>query len=248
MAPIVGSLKWNRILIDVCTQRDYLDADAVVQVANRDPVLARLREVFSAIRHSRMPVVSSMESHRHSEPPNGFPIHCIDGTDGQDKVAFTLLTPRLIVENDNYLSLPPDLKDYRQLVFRKRTRDLLSNPKADRFLTQSVVDEYVICGVGLERSIKSLGLGLLARHKRVSVILDACGFWSAADADLASRQLGAKGVRLLTTEEFISELLAPPALPNRNRLRSRSLRNRHHPGAVSRDAAPRAAAAKTRKP
>lgn len=247
MSPILGSLKWNRILIDVCTQRDFLDTGAAVQVANRDAVLATLREVFGALRQSRMPVVSSMESHRQSEPPNGFPLHCIDGTDGQAKVPFTLLNPRLVVENDNYLSLPPDLKDYRQLLFRKRTKDLLSNPKADRFLTQSVVDEYIICGVGLERSIKSLALGLLARHKRVSVITDACGHWSSADADLASRQLNAKGIRLLTAAEFIAELLAPPVLPNRARRYARVSGNRHHPSAVSRDAAARSETSKGRK-
>ncbi len=201
------SLKWNRVFIDVCTQHDFLDPGAILQVSNLARILPPLRNLYRWVRAAEVPVVSIVESHRPSEPPNGFPMHCIDGTPGQQKVPFTLLTPGAMVENDNYLSVPSDLrKNYRQLVFRKRTKEILSNPKTDRFLTQMVGDEFVIFGVGLERSIKSLALGLLARQKTVSVVIDACGCWSAADAELATRQLAAKGVTLLTTEE----LTAPP--------------------------------------
>jgi len=104
-----------------------------------------------------------------------------------------LLSPRTIVETDNYLSLPPDLQaNNRQLIFRKRTRDILSNPKADRFLTHWRPEEYILVGVGLERAIRGLALGLLARHKTVTVVTDACGYWSSGDADLVLRQLGAR--------------------------------------------------------
>jgi len=59
----------------------------------------------------------------------------------------------------------------------------LSNPKADRFLTHWRPEEYIIVGVGLERAIRGLALGLLARHKTVTVVTDACGYWSSGDAD-----------------------------------------------------------------
>jgi hypothetical protein len=70
-------------------------------------------------------------------------------------------------------------------------------------------EEFIIFGVGLEQAIRVLALGLLARHKTVTVVGDACGFWSSADADLALRQLGAKAIRVVSTEE----LTAPPAPP-----------------------------------
>jgi nicotinamidase-related amidase len=131
-----------------------------------------------------------------------------------------------VVETDNYLSLPPDLREkHRQLIFRKRSRDILSNPKADRFLTHLRPDEFIIVGVGLERAIRSLALGLLARHKTVTVVTDACGFWSGADADLASRQLAAKGIRLTTVEEITK----PRLVAKRPRRRMRRARPRHHP-------------------
>lgn len=203
-------LKWDRVLIDICTQRDYLDAGGILQVTNREKLLPVLKETFRWARTEQLPMVSCVESHRPTEPLSGFPLHCIDGTPGQEKVPFSLLQPSIVVETDNYLSLPPDLTTkYRQIIFRKRTRDILSNPKADRFLTQLNADVFILFGVGLEHAIKSLALGLLARHKSVAVISDACGFWSLADADLSLRQLSAKGVRLLTLEQLMAERPAP---------------------------------------
>jgi nicotinamidase-related amidase len=175
-------------------------------------------------------VVSVIESHRAMEPIHDAPLHCIDDTPGQSKLDFTLLEPRILIETDNYLSLPPDLHEhYRQLIFRKRTRDILGNPKADRFLTQLMADEVIIIGVGLERAIKGLALGLLARHHHVTVVSDACGQWSQADADLALRQLGAKGVTLLTTAELTATPATPAPVSRFRRSRRRVPSRRHHP-------------------
>ncbi len=73
---------------------------------------------------------------------------------------------------------------HQQVIFRKRQDDLLGNPKADRFLTQLPTGEYILFGIGIECSIRVLALGLLARHRRVTVITDACGYWDKGKADL----------------------------------------------------------------
>lgn len=224
------SANWDRVLLDVCTQRDYLDPSGVLKVLNSQELIEKLRTVFRWVSDTRMAVVSSIESHRPTEATQAIPLHCVDGSAGQDKLGFTLLTPRLLVETDNYLSLPPDLrKNYRQLIFRKRTREFLSNPKAERFLTQLRPVEFVIVGVGLERGIKSLALGLLAQQKQVTVVTDACGIWSTADADLAQRQLAAKGVRLLTSEELIALYPTVSKIHRRRPLRRSVDRDRSNP-------------------
>lgn len=215
--------KKQRLLIDICTQRDFLEPGAILQVANLKSLVPNLRAVFEWAQEKGLQVVSSVESHRLSEPLSGFPLHCIDGTVGQKKISFTRLEPRIVVETDNYLSLPPELETrYRQVIFRKRTRDVLGNPKADRFLTQHEADEFIIFGVGMERAIKALALGLQARHKNVTIISDACGYWSAGDAELSLRQLEAKGIKLVTTQEIIApEPVQPrPTLRRKNRRKS----------------------------
>lgn len=206
------SVKWNRVLIDICTQRDYLDAGAILQVVNRAELVSNLKQIFHWARVARLPIVSLVESHRATEPLRGFPLHCIDGTPGQQKLSFTRLSSSVVVETDNYLSLPADLPvKYRQLIFRKRTREVLGNPKADRFLTQLAAEEFIIFGVGLEWAIRSLALGLMARQKQVTVISDACGYWSSGDGDLALRQLAAKGIRMTTAAEIVSRIPVPSA-------------------------------------
>ncbi len=220
------SISWRRVAVDICTQRDFLQPGAILQVANLQPVLENLKSFFAWVRAAGLPVFSAVESHRPSEPATGFPLHCIDGTPGQRKLDFTLLNPHHLVEADNSLSLPPDLlKKYRQLIFRKRAREVLGNPKADRFLTSLEADEFIIVGVGLERAIRQLALGLLVRHKTVTVVSDACGFWSHADADLALRQLAAKNIRLVTTAEITA---AVEPLPPRRR-RPQPAGDRHRP-------------------
>lgn len=225
-----AAVNWNRVLIDVCTQRDFLDPGAILQVANRDALLPRLEQVFAWARRSRVGVVSIVESHRPSEPLAGFPLHCIDGTSGQEKLNCTQVRPSILVEVDNTLALPPNLREkYHQLKFRKRARDVLSNPKTDRFLTQLDADEFIIVGVGLDRAIRTLALGLLARHKTVTVVGDACGYWSSADADLALRQLGAKSIRIVTADELTAPVEpAPRVLTRRPILSARSSRS-HSP-------------------
>jgi nicotinamidase-related amidase len=205
--------KPTRLLLDICTQRDFLIQGAILQVANLKTLVPNIKQLFAWIRDGRHPVFSSVESHRLSEPSNGFPLHCIDDTPGQKKMSFTLLSGYTFVETDNYLSLPATVHTmhgkYQQLIFRKRSRDVLGNPKADRFLTQYEADEFIIFGVGLERAIKALALGLQSRHKNVTVVSDGCGYWSSADADLALRQLEAKGIRLATTEELTAQATEP---------------------------------------
>lgn len=236
-----SAAKWDRVLVDVCTQNDFLAEGGLLQVANRDALVPKLRQVFDWARNQRLGVVSAVESHRPSEPQAGFPLHCIDGTRGQRKPDYALVRPWLLIEVDNTLALPPDLREkYQQLIFRKRARDVLGNPKADRFLTQLRAREFIIFGVGLDRTIRSLALGLLGRHKTVTVVSDACGYWSSADADLTLRQLGAKDIRIVTADE----LTAPPAprsVPagSRRTLLSRFRPERKHRGGRKVHPAPR---------
>lgn len=198
------------VIIDLNTQRDFCDPNGLYPVANLEQLVPALRHVVEWAGQNEAPVISSLESHRQWElPRGGLPLLCcIDGTVGQRKVEFTLFANRVCVEADNTLAVPFDLfSDCQQVIFRKRTEDLLANPKADRFLTHLAVDEYLILGNCLESAVKAVTLGLLARNKRVTVVLDACGYWDLATADLAVRQISAKGARILNVEDLVKRTL-----------------------------------------
>jgi hypothetical protein len=157
-------------------------------------------------------VVSSLESHRPLElSDSGTPICCVDGSLGQRKLPFTVFPARTNIEVDNTFAVPCDLfKKYQQAIFRKRSSDLLLNPKADRLLTHLPVREYLLFGAGLEGSVKSIALALMARSKPVAIVVDACGYWDVNVAELALRQLSAKGARLVFVEEVLHRRLPRP--------------------------------------
>jgi len=37
---------WSRVVIDICTQRDFLDQGAILGVADREGLISRLRAVM----------------------------------------------------------------------------------------------------------------------------------------------------------------------------------------------------------
>ncbi len=197
--------------IDLNTQRDFCEPGGLYPVVNLDRLIPAVQSVVTWLKRNRVPVISSVESHRRWEvPKDGKPILCcIDGSMGQRKLDFTLLTSRMYVEADNTLAVPTDLFHHsHQVIFRKRTDDLLANPKADRFLTHLPVKEFIVFGNGLECSVKALVLGLLTRSKRVQVVLDACGYWDFATADLAVRQMAAKGAEMTTVAQLLLRRVA----------------------------------------
>jgi nicotinamidase-related amidase len=195
----------STLLIDLNSQRDFLHPNGALPVVNYQDASERIHRLMVWAMQKGLRVVSSLDAHRPEEGFHDSPRHCVDGEIGQRKLPFTLMPSRILVEADNSFALPYGiLQRYQQVIFRKRTLDLFGNPKADRLLTETDADQFWVFGIATNRSVKSLVLGLLARHKTVGVITDACGHWDVQAADMALRQMAAKSAELLTVEEFIA--------------------------------------------
>lgn len=208
------------VLLDVDSQVDFLTADGRRPVRNLQ-VVSNIQRVFRWARHCRLTVISSIDFHRITDPVREVPPHCLAGTPGVQKLSCTLLPRRTLVQTDDTINLPHDLLTrYRQVLFLKRGDDLTRNPKADRLLTDIQVANFIILGVGLEESVRILALELLTRRRNVWLVSDACGYWDAQAADLAAKQLAAKGARVLTTDELVQ------IQPDMRRLRRSILQRR----------------------
>jgi nicotinamidase-related amidase len=202
---------WNgkgptRVVVDLNTQADFLTKTGAYPVVNTAELVSAVRHVVAWTKWHGVPVVSSLNTHRLGEIERDSPATCcIDGTPGQRKLVFTMMGTCIRVEGDNTLSVPMDLFDsFQQVIFRQRTRDLFANPKADRFLTQLPAHQFLIYGVAVETTVKALVLGLLARRRCVTVLRDACGYWNRTEAELAIRQMAAKGAQVMTVAELLS--------------------------------------------
>jgi len=197
------------VVVDLNTQRDFCHPAGLSPVANVHDLIPALRHIVAWTKRNGAPVVSSIESHRESDFTElRQPFGCLDGSVGQRKIDFTVFRPCTYVEVDNMLCCPIDLfNQFQQVIFCKRSCDLLSNPKADRFFNVVSTGEFILFGVAMEESVKALALGLMARNKRVSIVVDACGYWHKPTADLTVRQLSAKGARMLTVADLLQRKL-----------------------------------------
>jgi len=197
------------VFVDVNTQNDFLHERGTCPVQNRAALIPALRRTIAWAKRNQVPIISSLDCHRRGELRNiRLPQHCIDGTFGQQKLDFTLCGSHIQVEGDNTLAVPIDLfRRYQQVIFRKRTSDFFVNPKADRFIGQLPAADYVVAGLGIEGSVKAIALGLIARGKKVTVVVDACGYFERSEAELAVRLLGAKGAELITVDDLMKRRL-----------------------------------------
>jgi nicotinamidase-related amidase len=202
----------DRILVDLNTQCDYLLPNGRAPVRNRSEIIPNIRRLMEWARNAEIPVLSSLDAHRPVDALKSSVRCCVDCTPGQRKLPFTLLPRRILLPGDNTLDVPHNLlQRYRQVVFVKRSRDLLDNPKADRLLSDLPSTHLIVCGVLTEQCIKASVLAMLMRRHHVIVVQDACGHWNRSEAELALRQMDAKGAFLMTTEQ----ILAGGPLPER---------------------------------
>jgi len=205
MAGATRRTLFDRVLFDMNTQCDFLLPKGALPVANRTEILPNIRKIMNWGRNGRTPVISTLESHRPGETPKGLPTYCVDRTKGQRKIPFTLMPRRILLHGDNTLDLPFEpFNRYQQIIFTKRDCDCLSNPKVDRLINALRTKCFIVFGVLAEQCIKVAVMGLLARKLQIIVVADACGYWYSAEAELAFRQMDAKGAIVATTEELLS--------------------------------------------
>ncbi|OHB79292.1 MAG: hypothetical protein A2Z25_16555 [Planctomycetes bacterium RBG_16_55_9] len=192
----------KQILLDIDTQKDYLLAEGKACIRNHRRVLAHIRRVMAWARNEHIPIISTAEVHpnHNGESEIGY---CLDGTDGQKKVRYTLLNDRVSFAADGNTDLPRDmLRRHRQVILHKRCVDPFDEPRIDRLLSELRASEFILVGTSLEGAVKMTVLGLLQRGKRVTVVIDAVGTRDKKDAKLTLRKMETKGARLIETKRL----------------------------------------------
>jgi len=192
----------KQILIDIDTQKDFLLAGGKACIRNHRRVLAHIRRMMAWARSQNVPIISTAEVYPNN---NGDATvgYCIDGTDGQKKIHYTLVNNRICFAADGNTDLPRDmLRRHRQVILHKRCVDPFDEPRIDRLLSEVRASEFILVGTSLEGAVKMTALGLLQRGKKVTIIIDAVGTHNNKDAKLALRKMETKGAKLIETKKF----------------------------------------------
>lgn len=194
--------KRKRIIVDIDTQKDFLLAGGKACIGNHRRVLAHIRRVMAWARVRNIPIISTAEVHpnHNGESHNGY---CIDGTDGQKKIRYTLFNNRISFAADGNTDLSRDmLRRYKQIILHKRCVDPFDEPRIDRLLSEVKASEFIIIGISLEGAVSAATLGLLQRRKQVTVVVDAVGSHNKKEAKLALRKMETKGAKLIETRKL----------------------------------------------
>jgi nicotinamidase-related amidase len=154
-------------------------------------------------RSRNIPVISTCQVNIINNNGGSEFDYCLDATEGQKKVSYTLLSRRVNFAADNSTDLPVDiLRRYRQIVFHKRCIDPFAEPRIERLLTELKAEEFILIGALAEEAVMATALGLLQRGKKVSVTVDAVGSRDNYEGKLAFRKMEAKGARLVETKKL----------------------------------------------
>ena len=192
----------RQILVDIDTQKDFLLAGGKACIGNHRRVLAHIRRVMAWVRYRNVPIISTAEVHPNNNG-EGEVGYCLDGTDGQKKIRYTLFNNRVSFAADGNTDLPRDmLRRYRQIILHKRCVDPFDEPRIDRLLSEVRANEFILIGTSLEGAVEATALGLLQRGKKVTVVVDAVGSHNKREAKLALRKMETKGAKLIETRRL----------------------------------------------
>ena len=192
----------KQILIDIDTQKDFLLAQGKACIRNHRRVLAHIRRMMAWARSQHVPIISTAEVYPDNNGESAVD-YCIDGTDGQKKIRYTLLNDRVCFAADGNTDLPRDmLRRHRQIILHKRCVDPFNEPRIDRLLSEVRASEFILVGTCLEGAVKMTALGLLQRGKKVTIVVDAVGTHNNKDAKLALRKMETKGAKLVETKKI----------------------------------------------
>ena len=194
----------RRILIDINTQRDFFLAAGNACIRNHRRVLAHIRRMMAWARYENIPIISTCEVYPNNNNNGGSAInYCIDGTEGQKKISYTLLSNRTSFPADNNTDLPRDiLRRYRQVVLYKRCFNPFDEPRIERLLSEIKANDFILIGASAEGAVSAMALGLLQRGRKVTIVTDAVGVHNQNKSKMAFRKVKAKGAKLIETRKI----------------------------------------------
>lgn len=178
---------------DVDTQNDFMNADGALYVPDAEslkPILKRLTEFAVA---NDILIHSSVDSHSEEDAefiPNGgpFPLHCMSGAPGQEKIQETLTGKENYIPSGRgqglialeWSLLQGGMGTRDHLVFEKQTYDVMTNHTLKLYkkhcetvghdLSDTVA---IVYGVATDYCVRAAALGLRSMGLQVKVVEDA---------------------------------------------------------------------------
>jgi nicotinamidase/pyrazinamidase len=209
----------NVIFWDVDTQADFMLPGGKLYVPGAEKLLANLKRLTDAARRNEVFLVSDACVHGpDDEEFKRFPPHCLRGTPGAEVVPETLASRFLAIPNRADVTIPADLSYVQQVILEKQTLDVFDNPNTEKVMERlksftNPDAQFFVFGVVTEYCVRLAAKGLRERGRQVSLVRDAIETIGPADGRKALDELTGMGIRLVSTDEALSELAKSLAEP-----------------------------------
>jgi nicotinamidase/pyrazinamidase len=206
----------GRILWDVDTQVDFMEARGKLYVPGAEAVAPAMERLVDAARAAGLVHVASADDHELTDPEisdkpdfrNTYPPHCLRGTRGAEKILETKQRDPLPLPLVPYPPglVPKLIEGRRELLLLKKNFNVFTNPNTDPVLEALDPEEIVVFGVATDVCDDAAIRGFLQRGRRVRFVEDAARGLDEArtTACLASWREG--GVEFMTTDEAVAAL------------------------------------------
>ncbi len=204
------------IFWDVDTQVDFMRSDGKLYVPDAVHIIPNLKRLTDYAHGHGIRIVASADDHESghrelSDKPDfkeSFPLHCMRGTPGQQKIPETALRDPLVIDPDlqDPKTLEQRVRAHRgDILFHKHWFDVFTNPNVLPVVDVLAPEDIVLYGVALDVCNRYAIEGFLQHRPniRLFAVSDAM---KPIDRDVAEQMLkewGEEGVRLVKTSEVV---------------------------------------------
>ena len=201
--------KPSLLFFDIDTQYDFVSPRGKLYVSGAEKFKGKWGFLTHLAQKKKVPILASLDSHVQNDKEfRQFPPHCIRGSRGERKISSTLIKSYFILDSKPYsLSELLAVKErYDQIIIRKPTFSVFSNPNTALLLDMYMPEEIYLYGLAAEFCVKAALEGLLKRGERVWVVEDAVVAIEKQKAEFIFQQLKKKGVKFVTVSEVRDRL------------------------------------------
>ena len=188
------------IIVDINTQKDLFLSNGSHCIRNHCRILEHIRRIIAWARHRYISIISICETHRENDVDHNY---CIQGTNGQEKIRYTLLRSCFSFPISSETDLPINLLYHQQIILQNRYLDPFDEPRIERLLSEVQAKEFILIGASIEGAVLRTALGLLRRGKNVKVVIGALGSYKEKDANSGLRKMKVKGAKLIKAENLV---------------------------------------------
>lgn len=206
-----STLSETLVFLDVDTQVDFMLPTGALYVPGAEAIIPNLKRLMAYARENHIPVLSSADAHPPDDPSFArWPPHCVVGTPGQERIPETWFPGETVLRNQpGDFKASADWPDPLAIEIEKTAYSVADNPNFTAVMAALSPSHFVVFGVATEFCVHDSVMSLRRLDLPVALVTDAIRAITGEGERKAIDEMVAAGVRLVTTDEVLSDALQP---------------------------------------